>query len=217
MIYAMAGDEASPVRLPSTASRSAAQNADRARLSHEDTQIVENVRAGDIEAFRALYLRTYDPLVGFATALVSSRADAEEAVQDVFASLWERRTLWSPSRSVAAYLFAAVRNRMAKLRAHGAVVSNAEHDADVVTARSAGQSPEAPDLAAEAEELRRAVARAVAELPERRRFALMLRFGQGMSYAEVGDVLGVSEHAATLLVARARDAIAPLLAPFRRS
>jgi DNA-directed RNA polymerase specialized sigma24 family protein len=36
-----------------------------------------------------------------------------------------------------------------------------------------------------------------------------------MSYTEIGQILGVSEHAATLLVARARETLAPLLRVFR--
>lgn len=218
MLFALAGDDNASGE-GARARRSEAGDgfaSSAASLSPEDTELVSRVRSGDLEVFRTLYLRTYDSLVGFASALTVSRADAEEVVQDVFAAVWERRTTWTPVRSVASYLFAAVRNRSSKVRAHGAVVARAERDVEGVTSLASGELPVQPDVAVEVEDLRRAVSRAVALLPKRRRLALALRFGEGMSYAEIGDVLGVSEHAATLLVARAREAIAPVLTPFRR-
>jgi RNA polymerase sigma-70 factor (ECF subfamily) len=221
MLFALAdGDErgGEPLQTARPLRSGTARDADTpvATLSKDDAALVDRVRAGDLAAFRALYLQTYDALVGFGTALIRSRPDAEEVVQDVFAAVWERRAEWAPARSIAAYLFTAVRNRASKIRAHGAVVVRAEQDTDDMVERASAQPPLSPHAAAEAEELRRAVARAVAALPERRRLALSLRFGEGMSYAEIGEVLGVSEHAATLLVARAREALAPVLTPFRQ-
>jgi RNA polymerase sigma-70 factor (ECF subfamily) len=186
-----------------------------ANASLDDQRLIRAIRNGETEALRELYLATYRSLVGFATALIRSQAEAEEIVQDVFAAVWVRRTEWTPTTTVAAYLFAAVRNRASHIRAHAVVTDNAERDRESVMSRAMGQAPEPPDRAVESDEIRRAVDHAVAQLPERRRLALGLRYREGMSYAEIGDVLGVSEHAATQLVHRARAAILSVLAPFR--
>ncbi|WP_353267545.1 sigma factor, partial [Gemmatimonas sp.] len=48
-------------------------------------------------------------LLAFGTRYVGDAARAEELVQDVFFTLWERRAEWIVTGSVPAYLFAAVR------------------------------------------------------------------------------------------------------------
>lgn len=61
-----------------------------------------------------------------------------------------------------------------------------------------------PARQAERSETRRAVLRAVMALPPSQREALTLREYQGLSYAEIAEVLGVSRAAAEMLVFRAR-------------
>jgi RNA polymerase sigma factor (sigma-70 family) len=68
-----------------------------------------------------------------------------------------------------------------------------------------------PDQLAAANELEALVQRAIDALPERRRLALMLRLVHQMSFAEVGEVMQISEKAAFILVSRARAALQPLL------
>ncbi len=60
------------------------------------------------------------------------------------------------------------------------------------------------DAAVRAEEVR-LVRRALAELPERYRVALLLRESQGLSCEEVGEALGISRSAAKVLLFRARE------------
>ena len=181
----------------------------------EDAALVNRVREGEVEAFQALYLSQYRPLVGFANAYVHSFAQAEELVQDVFAAVWERRHTWEAPGGPVAYLFAAVRNRALHVLEHERIAGRIAHNVESDTAVPAmGTGPLAPDSAVEYAELRRAVAKAIAQLPRRRRVALALRTAHGMSYAEIAEALGVSVNSAMLLVSRARESIAPLLVNF---
>jgi RNA polymerase sigma-70 factor, ECF subfamily len=51
------------------------------------------------------------------------------------------------------------------------------------------------------------VAVALARLPRRQRAAVWLRYGQDLAYRDVGEVLGIREAAAKMLVARGRAAM----------
>ncbi len=53
-------------------------------------------------------------------------------------------------------------------------------------------------------ESKRNVRRAIAELDDRTRLAVILRYFADMSYAEIGDVLGVSSNFTGVLLLRAR-------------
>jgi RNA polymerase sigma factor FliA len=75
---------------------------------------------------------------------------------------------------------------------------------------------EDPADSAQAEDLRRRIAAAIEQLPERQRIVLGLRYQQEFSLAEIGDVLGVSESRAcqlhTLAVRGLRAVLASELA-----
>ena len=164
-----------------------------------------------------MYYEHAEALWRFATHLTGSRADAEEIVQDVFANIWEHRTTWAVHGTIASYLFRGVRNRAIDLLRRSGVVARASEDEDLIALTPGlGEAPLAPDVQVELNELRQALTDAIATLPERRRTALTLRYVQGMGYAEIAAVLGMSEKAAFILVARARDALRPLFERFVR-
>src|SRR5688572_24467295 len=126
--------------------------------------LVGRVRAGDHEAFRILYLNTFNDLWSFARRYVESAAVAEEIVQDVFLKLWERRERWEVRGSVRSYLLGAVRNRALHFAEHSAV----ERRGGDVVAR--GQL-DAPRVDVESEvinaDVDNAVVSALDTLPER--------------------------------------------------
>ena len=62
-------------------------------------------------AFEKLFRQYYEELYYYACRYLWRREDAEEAVQDVFVRVWEKREELQISTSVKAYLYAAVRNR----------------------------------------------------------------------------------------------------------
>src|SRR5436309_2918717 len=71
---------------------------------------VARIRAGDEAAFEAMFRAYYDQLCRYVAAYLGSRDAAEDAVQGVFARLWEDRAHWAVGE-VRHYLYAAVRRR----------------------------------------------------------------------------------------------------------
>src|SRR2546425_6849159 len=70
----------------------------------------DRIRAGDMDAFEALYRAYWQRLYAFAFRYVHSKEDAEEVTQDVFFRIWRGRAAWIPAGAVRNYLYLSVRN-----------------------------------------------------------------------------------------------------------
>jgi RNA polymerase sigma-70 factor (family 1) len=159
-----------------------------------DDALLEHIRAGDAQAFEQLFRRYAEPLYDCAYGYVGSRDVAQEVVQQLFVTLWERRRVWQVSGTVVTYLYRAVRNgALNALRDGRRRVPLKER---VYEATGIEQEVEAADLA-------RAVARIVARLPERCREVFRLNRYHHLTYAEVAQVLNISAKTVEVHMARA--------------
>jgi RNA polymerase sigma-70 factor (ECF subfamily) len=177
-------------------------------VDDDESDLVPRIRRGDEAAFELLYLAHHDELWRFAYTYVRSRDVAEELVHDVFLAVWGTRATWEVNTRVRAWLYASIRHLALNHLRHERVV-----------ARTTGASAHPPrggvpidqQLALEAEEIDRAVVHAIAELPERRRVAMMLRWKHDMSSLEIARVLGTTPEAVRTLLSRARADLVALL------
>ena len=146
--------------------------------------LVRRVRAGDREAFEALFRALHGPLVRYAATLAAD--GAEDAVQDAFLTVWRRRATLDPDRSVKALLYTTVRNALLN-RSRDARRRDELHGAMPDPAR-----PDTPDDAAQAALLGAHVRGWLDALPARQREAFSLSRFDGLSYAEIADVMACS-------------------------
>jgi RNA polymerase sigma-70 factor (ECF subfamily) len=213
-----------------------AVNKPSAAVDDEQSNLVPRIRRGDEAAFESLYLAHHDELWRFAYACVRSRDVAEELVQDVFLAVWGTRATWEVNTRVRAWLYASVRHLALNHLRHERVVTRTTGanacapggDAwaggrpasvgpgqDSASARLGAMTMGAPpmdqQLALEAEEIDQAVVQAIAELPERRRIAMTLRWKHDMSSLEIARVLGTTPEAVRTLLSRARADLVALL------
>jgi len=165
--------------------------------------LLERLRAGDEAAFESLFQTYYQELCTFVYHFVRSRETAEELVQTTFLRVWEMREIWKPAAGVRAYLFAASRNRALNHLNHERVAQRvvASHRQDV-DAASHGHDSE-PDRAVQIAEISDLLRSAVADLPERRRSVVILRWQHQLSYAEIARALGISTKGVEAHVRRA--------------
>jgi DNA-directed RNA polymerase specialized sigma24 family protein len=84
-------------------------------------------------------------LLAFGTRYVGDAARAEELVQDVFFTLWERRAEWIVTGTVPAYLFSAVRSRALNVRRRDAVEQRWADDEAYEHARALHPDPPRAD------------------------------------------------------------------------
>lgn len=74
-----------------------------------DSELLVCLRQGDIKAFDELYHRYAKKLMAFALTFFADREIAQEAVQEIFTRIWEKRKDLDQSKSFKSYLFQAVK------------------------------------------------------------------------------------------------------------
>jgi RNA polymerase sigma-70 factor (ECF subfamily) len=147
--------------------------------------LLPGLAAGREEAFASLYLREGAALLRVAFALLGCRADAEDAVQEVFVGLAGSRNLASVE-NLRAYLFTALRHAAAKMAAR----CKADRREPLPDALAA---PQTQGLAAEAAAR---LERALAALPADRREVVALKIDAELTFREIAAVLGISPNTA---------------------
>lgn len=176
-----------------------------------DAEWVAAVRAGDPAAFETLFHTYHAPLCAFAYRHLGARDLAEEIVQEVFLFVWERRATWEVRTSVRSYLFTAVRNAAMSYLRHERVVRRREPEVrELHQAHRASPETEAIDA-----EIAVAVRKAVSQLPARCRLVFTLNREQGLTYAEIADVLGISPRTVEVQIGRALKSLRRCLAELR--
>jgi RNA polymerase sigma-70 factor, ECF subfamily len=156
------------------------------------------------ESFAALYERTFPKAYAYALSLLRDRAAAEDVTAQAFERAYRKRRSYRAGRgSVDAWLFGIVRNAaLDELRRRKRRATLEVEPADL-------GAPGADDHA-ELALRRQAVRAALAGLDGQARDLIALKFGGGLSNAEIAAVLGVSEsNAGTRLhraLARLREA-----------
>ena len=172
---------------------------------------VERIRTGDPMAFEALFHAYHASLCSFAYRYLGARDLAEEMVQEVFLFVWERRESWDVRSSVRSYLFTAVRNAALSYLRHERVVARRDARVRIL------QDTVAPgaDLEVVQAETVAAIQEAVARLPDRCRLVFTLHREQGLTYAEVAEVLGISPRTVEVQIGRALKSLRRCLAAHR--
>jgi RNA polymerase sigma-70 factor (ECF subfamily) len=171
-------------------------------MLRQDAQREAELRASlaiDLDgAFEGLVRAYQDRLFAFSLRITGSRRDAEEAAQDAFVRAYRALRTYDSERicslALRPWLYQIALN-VCRNRLRG--VRRAEVSLDRVMGEDEDESgsldppdpSEGPDLAAERDEERTHLAHLVSTLPERYRAAVVLRFVEGLSYAEVAAAL----------------------------
>ena len=172
-----------------------------------DEQLMRAVADGDIDAFGEIVRRHQRSAWNAAWRLLGDAAEAEDAAQDAFLKILDAAPRYRPTASFRTYLYRVVTrlclDRLQKKR-------------PIYVDRlppCASDDPSPPEVLARQED-ERAIRRALDALPARQRAALILRHFEDLSYQEIADAMDTSVKAVERLLARARDALQPILKEF---
>jgi RNA polymerase sigma-70 factor (ECF subfamily) len=145
------------------------------------------LKAGEVRGLELLFREHYGELCGVVDKIVRDPAQAEDLVQDLFLTVWQRRSTWEAVQSFRAYLRRAAVNRALN---HVRSRRRDRHTA----AESAAKDAVEPQVLAELDrrDLGVEVDRAVDRLPERCRLVFVLSRFEEMSYAEIADAMDIS-------------------------
>jgi RNA polymerase sigma-70 factor (family 1) len=79
--------------------------------SENEKLLAHRLVAGDIAAFDEIYRRYFHPVYNNAFKITRDAAIAEDILQEVFITLWEKRTTVDPEKSLAGWLFVVAYHR----------------------------------------------------------------------------------------------------------
>ncbi len=136
-----------------------------------------------------------DDVMRFAMRLCTNRAECEDAVQEAFAVLWERRDNVPIEKGKSFLLSVTYRQLMSNFRRNMATARY------IKNATTPQQEPDTTF------DIKEAIERALQTLPELQRAILQLRDVEGYSYREIGETLEVSEEKVQVYLFRARVAM----------
>jgi len=148
---------------------------------------LDRLRAGDEGALADLVAEVWKPLVLYLRRILEEEDSAEDAAQEALIRFWEHRERWTGGTD-RAVVFRIGRNVALDLRRRvRARIRRAAHQANLLA-----PEPSDPERDAEASELRSLLEEALENLPPRRREVFDLVRFRGLTYREVGEVLGLS-------------------------
>ena len=163
-----------------------------------DPELMRRVAGRDGDALAMLYDRYAPRVYGLCLRILSESQMAEDILQEVFARVWERASLFEPSRgSVAAWVMGIARNscidQLRRLQARPvAAEPSSAPDALPFEESLASEGTDVPGLAAEHERAR-LVRRALAELNADQQRVIELSYFKGYTRREIARQLNWPE------------------------
>ena len=159
-----------------------------------DDDLMVRFKGGDPAAFEALYDRYEAQLFGLCLSVLGNRAEAEDALQEAFAKVVDRRESFEPKGRFRSWIFTIVRfTCMDRLRV-------AATEQRFLTRMDSSEKVASPGDAVLA---RTDVERLLACLPDEQREALALHRLHGLTQAEIASVTDSTEAAVRQKVYRA--------------
>ena len=174
-------------------------------MTVSDDRLVRDALAGQQDAYAGLLQRYQRPVFTVIKHLVQDPGIAEELAQETFLKAFRRLDTFDRQRDFSAWLLRI---------AHNTAIDTLRRRRPPTLGIDAGDGGEpastepGPDRPTEHRLLVRDLAAAMTRLRPEHRLALVLRFQEGQSYAQIAHVLGVSEGTAKSHVHRVRRRLA---------
>ena len=166
-------------------------------------ELLAACRRGDRRAFEELVRLTHRRVYALAYRLVEDRSDAEDVAQEAYLRIYRGLAGFREEARFETWMYRIVANcAMTELKKRGRFgLLLSDEDLDVPV----------PDRASERALDRDELDRALAELPEGQRVAVVLKDVYGLSVREISEELGVEEGAVKVRLHRARKRLAESL------
>lgn len=166
---------------------------------------MDQFSSGDKTAFKKIFTAYYSRLLWFVDRYVKSHDIADDIVKELFIELWQKRNRIKLKTSLKAYLYASARNRALNFirqshsyRNHALLQSFEDEELYLIHSKNKN-----PSELTEHKELKEAIKEAVETLPERCRLVFTLHRDQGLTYADVANLMEISVKTVENQMARA--------------
>ena len=160
----------------------------------EDSELLERCRAGDIGAFREIYLQNKTSVFRIVARMISVPADQEEVTQEVFLQVFRSLSSFRGTARLATWIHRVtmnvilqhIRRKKSRIRLHFDGDDSLERTPALLASSSAAN----PEEHIVSLERRRAVERALGALSTKKRAALILHDFEGMQAKEISEIVG---------------------------
>ncbi|MCC2257256.1 sigma-70 family RNA polymerase sigma factor [Intestinimonas aquisgranensis] len=181
-----------------------------------EQELVERAKKGDETAFEVLVTDNEKRIYNLCRRLTGNPEDAAELTQEAFLNAWRGLSRFQGESSFSTWLYRLASNacidflRKEKRRQNLSMTVSLDDEEE---ARQVELPDEryAPERELERTEVRQAVAAGLERLTPEHRQVLVMREINGLSYAEIGAVLGLEEGTVKSRIARARNALRKVL------
>jgi len=176
-----------------------------------EQQLWERLRGGDKGALEQIYRQEVDFLIQYGLKICADQPLVQDAVQDLFVQLWQRREGVNTTTAIRPYLLVALRRSVVRQ-----MQTRSKHQDERPVEEFSFGAELSVDQLMEREELSQEQAsqlqRAFQELSDRQREAVYLRYYQGMAYEEVSTIMGLNYQSVRNLVSAGIRRLRGLLA-----
>jgi RNA polymerase sigma-70 factor (ECF subfamily) len=182
------------------------------REARRDVELVERLKKGDARALDELYRRHREAAYGIAYRLLGSREDALDVVQEAFIHVMRGIQAFRGQSSFRTWLYRIVTHAALDYRRWRALRVAESLDSDTSAEPVIEAKGRLPQEAAADRDLGAAIDKALSNISEKNRAALILYAIEGMSYKDVAGVLGISIGTVMSRIFNARQRLRELLA-----
>lgn len=154
-------------------------------MEQDEILFIEAINRQEPKAYQTLYRLYYRALVNYAMRFISKQDEAEDVVQDLFVSMWNKKIQFVSYVSFRTYLYNAVYNAVLNVIKHQEVE---QRYVDLVKNEDELEFPEADY---QKEEIYRQLYLAIDRLPKKCR-EIFLMYMDGKKNEEIAQILSIS-------------------------
>ncbi len=186
----------------------------------DEPELLQAAKLGDRKAIETLLMAHQDRVYRFGMRLCADPNDAEDVAQDTLLAMAQSIPRFEGRSSLSTWLYSVVRSFCIKKRRKSKFAPSELEPIESLTEPAQGLTPKdqlQPDAALAAKQLEAAFERALHALDPDQREVLVLRDIEGLSAAEVAEVLEISVSAVKSRLHRARLNLRERMLPYMQS
>ncbi len=188
-----------------------------------DAALMLRVKQGDTGAFTELVEKYKQPVMNLAYRTVRDMTEAEDLAQNVFVQVYKSAARYKSTAKFSTWLFTIARNlclneirRRSRHPAESLDATHPEQDDQPLQQYEDKKTFSPPESLLQGE-LAQQIDRALADLPENQRAAILLCRQDELSYEEIAEALGCSVSATKSLIHRGRETLKERLKAYLRT
>jgi RNA polymerase sigma-70 factor (ECF subfamily) len=159
--------------------------------SSTDEELVARSMGGDLDSFNQLVLRWERPIYALAYRVIGREEDARDVCQETFLRAFRALKGFKGQAKFSSWLYRIALNlcRDWIRRERRQPIAQAPEGVDLIELASESAPSESIEELVSRREIGRAVARAMADLPDEQRTAIILKEYHGLTFQEIADLL----------------------------